>query len=331
MDFLSRLLSAPTRLLPERLPRVFLYAAFVASFVLLVFYDSRYSQVTYPVGWRTSFLNSLTYLIDPLLLHFLGLILYGYLRWRYLALYHPEERASVRFVLSLGAPLLLLVVSFALEHTVLKPAFRYPRPGQQLQPLGEPWLTTWIRAVGRLVLTPLTRLLPIAFSQPGSGMQDVPSGFALRQLILFYLTVWIAEQPKQSRDGKVWLTGRGRGIVHVLNSVALVFVIFSRVYRANHTFFAMTVAAGVATFLFWSFLAVLYSFSPKHRERYRSLLSETFAAYLAFAVAFFAYANDVGRWLIFSVVILIMLTTAYMFTRPAMEPSEECKEWDRSD
>jgi uncharacterized membrane protein len=159
-------------------------------------------------------------------------------------------------------------------------------------------------------------------------MQDVPSGFALRQLILFYLTVWIA---KQRPDDEGWLSRRQRWVVHGVNSAALVFVFFSRVYRANHTFFAMTVAVGVATFLFGSFLAIVYSLSPVYRERDRSFLAETFAAYLAFALVFFTYSNDVGKWLTASVVILSVLSIAYVIPIPGVNPSEEGEQWNRSD
>ncbi|MBZ0243748.1 MAG: hypothetical protein K8F24_11070 [Bacteroidales bacterium] len=237
----------------------------------------------------------MTYIADPLFFHIIGIILVGSLTWKYLASTHPSENRLTRFLVSFGLPLALLIFSFVLSSLVLKPAFGYLRPGPDAGPLGNPWL-----------ISSIDHILPFQLAE-GSG--DVPSGFATRQTVLFLLTVWIVEQKPM---GEYLFSNRRRISYVALSFLLLLFTLFSRYYRANHSFFALIIAVGLATLLFWMFLSVIYSLKYGRRDKY--LLAETFGAFVPMSLIFLTYSEAPGKWAGFALVVLLLLALVYVIS-----------------
>lgn len=294
MENMKHLLQTPIRLLPEHLPRTIIYGSFLAAFLLIIFFNNRFSDITYPVFWRHELLDKATFFFDPLLCHLLGIILAGILANLYLKNVHSTEPRYVRLLMAYGLPILLLLLIYLLGNYVLKPSFAYSRPGAIAEPLHDPWITSLVE-----------NLLPVDL---GEDIQDVPSGFATRQVVLFYLVIWLSSQHK--KDNSPLLTHKQEIIVLSINFFLVFFVLFSRIYRANHSFFAIVVAIGLATLLFWIFLSIVYSL--KYGKRARFILAETFGAFVPMAFVFLTYSEAPDKWAYFSLVILVITSIVYV-------------------
>jgi hypothetical protein len=232
----------------------------------------------------------------------------GYLIWRYIRLTNPKEKGLLPFFFAFGLPGLLLVLSFALELFVFKPAMKFARPDATSLPLGDPWLTLLAKSVLHWcinLLNQISFLHTLNIFEGISEFQDVPSGFALRQMLLFYLTIWITEQKVEDKS---WLAKKQRVIIHASGWVSLLYVVFSRLYRANHSLFAMTVAPATSIIILLPLFSIMYAISPKYRESYRSLITETIATYLAFAFVIFTYSNEMEIWVVFTVVLILVIS-----------------------
>ena len=299
----------------------FVYSTFIISFILSIIFNNSYSNVIFPINWRTSFLDEFTFLTDPLLIQLFTFLLFTFLYWNYLKKSHPEENRFKRLLVSFFIPILIFILSYVLEQLVLKPAFRYKRPGIEYEPLENPWFLNFIIETMRQFISSL----PIQFSNllfPNAPLnnltdpnyQDVPSGFAMRQLIILYITIWIV---LQKIDDKESLTKKIKIILFSFEFIAFILVAFSRIYRAAHSVFAITTAVSVTTVLVWISVSIFYVISPNYRRKFRPIVSEIFAAYIAISFFFYFYSNDVGEWLKVSMVVLLIFTLSYLIPESA--------------
>ena len=298
MDALSPVLSS-IRLLPAARLKGYFYASLVVALALMAVVGKGSYQATFLVSLRSSNLTWLTDVLDPLLIQALSLMGVAWVMWRYLSVEHSKEPLLVKLWVCLFLPVLLLAVSYLFEQTLFKPSFKYYRP--TTVPLGDPWLSEMTSHILETVAK--TRgITPTPY-------QDVPSGFVLRQVLLFYLATFFFLQPNFPALPRLSVRYT-RAFLWAANILFLFWVAFSRVYRANHTIFAEVVGFGLGTFLFWLVISVLYLFSPYRGAEHRDVIGELLCISVAFVLLFIYFANDAQRWLYFFFGILIILAVA---------------------
>ena len=301
---LIRPLVAPIQFLPPSIPLDWVYISLITAFLAMIILGRGYETVYFPSSARQPWLNSLTFILDPMAIQLSLAALIAWLTYRYLS--RVTVGASSRslqvffWFVSFSWIILLLAFLTLVEKVALENVFFYENIGD---PLGEPWLASIVDEVEGAVSTFLLSLSGRHPADLVSRNLDVPSGDTMRQVFLFYLTVWITSQ----RDflAKARVSSRVRIIVHLANVVALSWVIFSRIYRGEHSVFGVAVGIGVATILFWTLLTGLYTVSPRYHSQYRSIfLRDLGGATFVFSFMFYYYSNHAGRWLVYSVVIV---------------------------
>lgn len=263
---------------------IFLYASAFAAFLFMVLLTLKPLQGGLP---RVALLDSLTYWVDPLLLQGLSLLYvlivashYSHIRWE------TSYTSWKTYVYPIWV-LLLVLLAVGLEKPVFKASFLYNRPASMQ---AEPFFTALVRQIPWI-----SRLLS---REEGTA---APSGFVLRQTLLFLSFLLLAFQ-------KTWGMWRRKTFIMV-NILILLFVAFSRVYRASHGAFDIGLGMAIGTFLFWLFYLVSLAFI---QPRSRSFLTDFSLPAVGFTFSILFYCQETSVWLGFSFGSLLVLGIVHL-------------------
>ena len=242
---------------------VFFFSLVVSTFIMLVFSMPVFHELTF--GSQGTFLDTITYIVDPLLLHVLGIACTAILIWYRVSLKNRWKK----FLLSICLPSLLLLFVYGLTELVFKPSFAILRPAEHLT---APWLTALI-GMGK------------------KGMADsCPSGFVVRQSFLFFLglSFYRRYQPSVKSEAKLI-----EYVAFLFLIFSTIFIVFSRVYRGFHSVFDVAVAICVSCYTFWLLFYILGSFVNRlPRNATSGIVAVTFVL-----LPIFLYYSQDAHWL----------------------------------
>lgn len=293
-------------LLPRLLPALSLVHAsmsLLVSWVAMLLLGIKHSAWVYPEHLRHSCVDTVTSWADPLLVQSLSVLFVAGLFTVYCVRIGGRRRTWPIVFTLVGWAFVIgisLVAALLLEQTIFKPTFKFPRPCQEGGPgLGDPWFTSYVKSL-------FIRINVLGASQVTSGFQDVPSGFVIRQTVVFFFVIWLVSQ--SDFPGLFHLPQQSTRLVIGLGSfLAVLWVAFSRLYRQNHSLLAISVAAGVASCFFWSALGTLYVIRRYDVPGYRSFISYLLIQYVSFSLVFAYYSNAADNWFVVSLVYIFIL------------------------
>ncbi len=237
------------------------------------------------------------WVLDPVLIHaYGGLLLVGVLfARRGSSDSNPTKnkrarRIAIALVLGIVLVSCLFVVEIVLENYLFKPIFHEIRPAQQYT-IAEPPVTAFFE-----------RLLNME-SEPGAPT-SAPSGFVLRQMILF-CTILVLAQKLVPRKGLF-------AFILCVNAGLLILMAVSRVLVGAHTFYDAGIAFGVGNIVFWPSFFLVYSFLGKKQSE--THITDVAALCLLLIPICFLLSEESSPWVIISVVVFGVLTGGYTFT-----------------
>lgn len=233
-------------------------------------------------GRARSLTDWITFLLDPLVLHIFGACAAGYLLFPIVSqLIHARWFAGLVSVL---APLLVLVLVLAFTETVLKPSFAYARPDGQLR-LEAPVLSGWL-----------------GIDKPAAH-DSCPSGSVVRQVFLFMLGLMCFPNFMQSNDPAKPASFR-QWIALLFLLLTVVYVAFSRVYRGFHTVYDVGISLSVSCFTFWF---AYYLFALSFKRLPKGMTSGIVSAGCILFPTYIYYSQDAQWWAIITVVAFVII------------------------
>jgi hypothetical protein len=264
---------------------------------------------------RAHALDVATYWLDPFLCQLICMVLVAWLLVRFWLMRSVPGRRPSLWIQALCLVMIVFVVEIVLETLVLKPTFHYARPPN---PLGEPWLASAVRHVQ-------AAFMGRSGNSTGSNETSCPSGYALRQfwyLLLTFSCLRLRRPPTEQSveemcpaetvqvEPMVPLAGQNAWALALLLALSA-FVLFSRVYRREHTLFDIGVTMGVASYSYWlvySVVAVVV-----HGTSHKVVLTDMGAASLLFLPIFFFYSGS-AIWSVAGILVIlgILGITAYI-------------------
>ena len=232
------------------------------------------------IGEEGSALDTITYFVDPLFAHLLGIGAVFVLMWT--ATTHMYQKKRTRLAICVGVPLAAFLMIHGFTEVVLKPSFDYDRPAQHLE---SPWLSAMLKV-----------------DEPRED-NSCPSGFVVRQLFLLMIGLvfyrgFQANRASQDKPGRIegsTLIGLGTGVI---------FVAFSRVYRGFHTMYDIAISISVSCYVFWLIYYLIGVF-PKRVPT--NMTSGIVAASCIFVPAFLYYSQDAYWWAIIGIGVLCLI------------------------
>lgn len=282
-------------------------------------------------------LDTLTYLIDPLLLNAISLLLLAYSV--YMCFAHKKDlKQFQRYIWSIAIPGIVVLLAYFLGDELLKHVFVHERPPVEHQ-LGEPWLT-------RLVV-PHERV----------GLTSCPSGFVFRQLFILLTCLLLCNQNPstlvRSRRMDSFITIlnqsyariksrlQGKEPTHIrphqrfdticttlkldyehtakiafvnwciiLSQIFIfLFILFSRFYRGAHSLSDIGISLGSATYLFWIFVSILLW----KKQVDRRFVPDMEYVSLVYLPLFYFYSMSAVVWICTAFVIISGLSLMYIY------------------
>lgn len=172
--------------------------------------------------------------IDVLLWQSLSLLLLIFIAYQTFSK-HLSDIKTLTAVASYCVLVILIIT--ALEVYVLKPTFKYNRPTTPIvEPVYTEFLSSWLR-----------QLFRISSDSVGTS---TPSGYALRQTVIFLATLFVYAQ-KRVKKHIAW-------IVIVTSAIITIFVCAQRVFILSHTVFDLGISIGLGTLIFWIVIFVTF-------------------------------------------------------------------------
>ncbi len=285
---------------PQVRPSRFLVVVFLLTIIvpLIMIWFGSYQPGP---GKSDSPWNSITYYIDPLFLHAVGVVLASTVIFVHLRVRHG--RATFGDLTKMGVwafscPIILLLITASVSEFILKPSFGIARPVEHL---------------------PAPMLLSYLESGPAEGMADsCPSGFVVRQMSLFLVSLVFGLSLFEMSECDTHKRRIGM-ILIFLSLLAVVFVAFSRVYRGFHSVFDVSLSVSTCTFFIWllyNLIAHILRRVPK--ETVGGLVS---MCGVLFPIYFY-YSQDSYHWVRLGILILCGLGLVQMFEPTADEKNE---------
>lgn len=277
--------------LAELFPKVrpnLLYISLFCGFVLMVILATRDIQkITFP---RYEVIDSITYYLDAMVLQGLSMLLVAWVIYRYLIVQEVSRTSS--FFWTIGILIVMMGTLIILEKYVFKPSFLYNRIEESTE---------------TAVVAFVANLLGLA----GDKKTACPSGFTLRQVVLFLSFMLLHEQQE------VWpriFEGRIARFLkkpfYVLNWAFLILIPFLRFYWQRHILFDIGLSIGIGVFLFWSIIIIMNNSIMKSKEAVQ-YLTDLVAPIFVFTFTIFLYTEHTLRWLILCWIILMSSGLVY--------------------
>lgn len=270
------------------------FITYIIAFILMVSAKFINVNTSFPPELRNTFVNSATDFFDPSAIQGVTLIVVCLIIWLNHRPKQPSSKTpplSAKLILLLITPILLMVLLYLMEQAWLKPAFEYPRPDLAAEPLGDPWLTNFVIDIIKRVITSAALEL--------SPYQDIPSGFIMRQSLLTYLGIWFIHKLDLSRAStQKWC--------RLILVISFLWVVFSRVYRANHTWLSAIVAVSFITAFFWTFLFFIQVLTSSNSPNYKPTIGLIIANLIMFLMLI-SFANGSRVSLIVLCVVLLSI------------------------
>ncbi len=274
-------------LFPKVRPNL-LYFSLFCSLVLMVFLTFKdFQNITFP---RYEVIDFITYYLDALVLQGLSMLLVAWVIYRYLIVQEVSRTSS--FIWTIGILIVMMGILIILEKYIFKPSFLYNRIEESTE---------------TAVVAFVARILRLA----GDEKTACPSGFTLRQVVLFLSFMLLHEQQKiwprifEGRIARVLKTP-----FYVLNWAFLILIPFLRLYWQRHILFDIGISIGIGGFLFWSIIIIMNISIMKSKEAVQ-YLKDLVAPLFVFTFIIFLYTEHTLRWLILCWIILMFSGFAY--------------------
>ena len=282
----------------------FYVSILIALCAMVLFTRSACEQYHIP---RLSILNSVTFVFDPLFLYAVSCLL---LFWQIHAFLTSSKMTTSKFWPIFWA--FLSVVALALSgylvaDVLLKPVFQYDRSPISLQ-LGEPWL------------------IKLFVGSYRTGLDSCPSGFVIRQVFVYLTCLLLLNQ----NLGTVFSKDKAQKLCELfsvlkiqqigrirlrnlsffwIQTLILIFVVFSRIYRGTHTFFDVGVSIGSGTYVYW---LMVCSFLWFNKVECRFLPDIEYVSLIFIPLCFF-YSRSAVVWTVVAALIISFLGIMYIY------------------
>ncbi len=188
--------------------------------------------------------------------------------------------------------LCVLVVAVVSEYLVFKPIFSEPRPDDRI---AEPPVAAFFSDAVKSVF-------PAGLSTE-DGHTSTPSGYVVRQLLLFYLVLVFAQK----------LVSRKKLFVPVVLLVSMALVVLvavSRVLTGAHTFYDAGVSLAVSALTFWPPFIAIYAFLKK-KDSEACVVDIAVLCMLLIPICF-VLSEDSGWWVAISLFMFGFLALGYV-------------------
>lgn len=287
------------KLFPKIRPNL-LYISFFCSFILMVFLSTKDIQkITFP---RYEVIDSITYYLDATVLQGLSMVLVAWVIYRYLIVQEVSRTSS--FILTIGILTSMMVTIIILETYILKPCFLYNR-------------------IEKSTETAVTAFVAHMLGLAGDEKTSCPSGFTLRQVVLFLSFMLLHEQQVWSKIFEGRIVRALKIPFYILNWAFLILIPFLRFYWQRHILFDIGIAIGIGVFLFWS-ITILISIPIMRSKEVIQYLTYLVAPIFAFTFIIFIYMENTLLWLMLCWIILMASGFVYRkFSRVTEVDREE--------
>jgi hypothetical protein len=234
-----------------------------------------------------------------------SIILIGFQIFIITFLYRKYPEKFTPFLTGLLIVLVLILVSLFIE-LILKPSLHYVRPPLNYQK-GESWLI-------KLLIGEDKR----------EGLTSCPSGFALRQIFIYLTSLILLNQnpgtifTKKKIEKFYFLFKldsqtlnyfqKHNLTVLILQSIFLLYIFFSRVYRGSHTLFDIGVSLGSGVYSYW----VLFCAFLKLKGIEIKHIPDIHYVSFVFIPLIFFYSRSAVTWTALSFLIITFLAIMYM-------------------
>lgn len=276
-----------------------LYISLFCGFVLMVFLCIKDIQkITFP---RSEVIDSITYYLDAMVLQGLSIVLVAWVIYRYLIVQEVSRTSS--FIWTIGILTAMMVTLIILEKYILKPCFLYNRIEESTE---------------TAVVAFVSHILGLAEDEKTA----CPSGFTLRQVVLFLSFMLLHEQQAWPRifEGKIVKVLKTP--FYALNWTFLILIPFLRFYWQRHILFDIGMAIGIGVFLFWS-ITIVVSIPIRKSKDAVQYLTDLVAPIFTFTFIVFLYMENTLRWLLLCWLILMVSGFVYRKFSRVTEYSEE--------
>jgi len=268
---------------------LFNWSIFISILVVIILSLESLSQVFIP---HNLIMDSIAYWLDPIFFHILSVVIICCL----ITVYRTARKRNIAdsVIVGVSIPVGFLIAELILEHMWLERVLMYPFPRLSLH---DSVITSYIRS--RLNI---------------ESVSSAPSGFCVRQIWLFLLTLGIIRNFKE----------RGLVVNKILKYCAiyvsvifLLLVVCHRLYVGRTTLFGVGSAALIGVFLFW-FLILIYntfvSFFLQRQEwpEGKDLVSFLTGYAVIVVCIIFYYSLDATRWVLSSLILFFTLGMCYM-------------------
>lgn len=275
-------------LFPKIRPNL-LYISLFCSFILMVFLSTKDIQkITFP---RYEVIDSITYYLDAIVLQGLSMVLVAWVIYRYLIVQEVSRTSS--FILTIGILTAMMVTIIILEKYIFKPCFLYNRIEESTE-------TAAVAFVANIL------------GLAGDEKTACPSGFTLRQVVLFLSFMLLHEQQAWPKifEGKGKIVGALKKPFYVLNWAFLILIPFLRFYWQRHILFDIGIAIGIGVFLFWS-ITILINIPITRSKKAVQYLTDLAAPIFVFTFTIFLYMEHTLGWLMLCWTILMISGFVY--------------------
>lgn len=276
------------KLFPKVRPNL-LYFSLFCSFVLMVFLTFKdFQNITFP---RYEVIDSITYYLDAMVLQGLSMLLVAWVIYRYLIV-QKESRTS-SFFWTIGILIVMMGTLIILEKYILKPSFLYNRIEESTE---------------TAVVAFVSNMLGLA----GDKKTACPSGFTLRQVVLFLSFMLLHEQQVWPKIFEGRIVRALKTPFYVLNWAFLILIPFLRFYWRRHILFDIGLSIGIGVFLFWS-IAIITNIQIRRSKEAVQYLTDLVAPMFVFTFTIFLYTEHTLRWLILCWIIL--MSSGFVFRK----------------
>ncbi len=274
-------------LIPD-LPLSFMRNSLLIGFLVMICLSNRELQnLSVP---HHKIMDFVSYYFDTVMLQGFSILIVAWVISRFLSC-KGMSRGAMSFVWALAILGCMMGFELILERIVLKPSFSYDRFEQSVE-------------------TAMVAFLNQGGHFGGEEKTACPSGFALRQVILFLTFLLIHRQEEWHRLFEKRVSRALQKTLYPINVGLLFLVPFLRVYWGRHHFFDIGMSIGIGVFTFWSITLLVSNWLRGSMEDFQCLVFMA-VPMAAFTFVIFLYTEGPARWLIFCWLLIMVSGLTY--------------------